>query len=93
MLRVIDRHAVHALLEAGQKQTEVAKQLGISERLVRRMPKEPPVADGDDAVERRRRGIGRPAVPDAVKRRLVTLMAEDPEVPPRSTCGSCGERA
>jgi transposase len=82
MLRMIDRHAVHALLEAGQKQQTIAKQLGISERSVRRIAKEPPVAESDDEAERRRRGIGRPAVADAVKRRLVDLMKEDPEAPP-----------
>lgn len=82
MLRMIDRHAVHALLEAGQKQTAIAKQLGISERSVRRIAKEPPVAEGDDEAERRRRGIGRPSVPEGLKRRLVELMKEDPEAPP-----------
>ena len=82
MLRVIDRHAVQALLKAGQKQKDIAKQLGISERSVRRIAKEPPVAEGDDAAERRRRGIGRPPVPETVKDRLVDLMAEDPQAPP-----------
>lgn len=82
MLRMIDRHAVRALLDAGQKQRDIAKQLGISERSVRRIAKEPPVAEGDDASERRRRGIGRPPVPEPVKRRLVDLIGEDPEAPP-----------
>lgn len=82
MLRMVDRHAVHALLEAGRKQKEIAKQLGISERSVRRIAKEPPVQEGDDGAERRRRGIGRPPVPKGVKRRLVDLIREDPEAPP-----------
>lgn len=49
---MIDRHAVQALLKAGQKQRDIAKQLGSSERSVRRIAKEPPVVEGDDRTER-----------------------------------------
>jgi transposase len=79
---MIDRHAVKALLEAGQKQAEIAKQLGISVRSVRRIKHEAPVAGSDDAAERRRCGVGRPALPESAKRRLRALVIEDPQAPP-----------
>lgn len=40
MLGMIHRHAVHALLEPGRKQREIAEWLGIPERTVRRIAKE-----------------------------------------------------
>lgn len=82
MLSMLDRHAVHALLTAGESKKSIAAQFGVDPRTIQRIAKEPPVEDGDDAAERRRRGIGRPPVPGEVKERLVALMAEDPEAPP-----------
>jgi transposase len=82
MLRMIDRHAVHALLEAGQKPAAIAKQLGISRRTVQRIAKEPPVVGADDATERKRRGLGRPAVAAVVPQRLSALIKDDPQAPP-----------
>lgn len=82
MVSMLDRHAVHALLEAGESTKAIAKQLGVSRRTIQRIATEPPVADGDDAAARRHRGVGRPPVPEEIKRRLVALIAEDPEAPP-----------
>jgi transposase len=82
MLRMIDRHAVHALLQAGQSTKEVALQLGVSRRTIQRIMKEPPVEDADDASARRRRGVGRPPLPEPVRRQLRDLLAADPEAPP-----------
>lgn len=79
---MIDRHAVQALLRAGRPTREIAEQFGISQRTVQRIAHEPPVAEGEDRVARRARGVGRPAVPNAVGTRLVELIKEDPEAPP-----------
>ena len=37
MLRMIDRHAVQAVLDSGKSSEEVAKQFGISQRMVQRI--------------------------------------------------------
>ena len=82
MLRMIDRHAVHALLQAGQSTKDVAVQFGVSRRTIQRILKEPPVEDADDASARRRRGVGRPPLPEPVRLQLRDLLAADPEAPP-----------
>ena len=79
---MIDRHAVQALLRAGRPTREIAEQFGISQRTVQRIAHEPPVEEGEDRVARRARGVGRPAVPNAVGMRLVELIKDDPEAPP-----------
>jgi transposase len=79
---MLDRHAVHALLDAGEAPKKIAKQLGISVRTVQRIAREPRVESADDAAARRERGVGRPAVPERVKERLRALITEDPEAPP-----------
>jgi transposase len=61
---MIDRHAVHALLQAGQSTKQIAAQLGVSQRTVQRVAREPSIEDADDAEARRRRGVGRPALPE-----------------------------
>jgi transposase len=82
MLRMIDRHAVHALLVAGQSTKEIAAQFGVSRRTIQRVAKEPPVTEADDAEARQRRGVGRPALDDATRIRLGDLLVGDPEAPP-----------
>src|SRR5690606_17276678 len=82
MLRMIDRHAVHALLKAGHPTKEIAQQFGITQRTVQRIAQEPPVDEASDAEARRRRAVGRPSVPEEVLTRLRDLLAADPEAPP-----------
>lgn len=82
MLRMLDRHAVHALLEAGQSTKEIARQFGVSRRTIQRIAKEPPVEAADDGEARRRRGVGRPPVADAVQLQLRDLISADREAPP-----------
>jgi transposase len=82
MLRMIDRHAVHALLAAGRPTKEVALQMGVTARTVQRIAKEPPIGDVDDRAARRRRGVGRPGISERVRERLGALVREDPEAPP-----------
>ena len=79
---MLDRHAVRALREAGRSTKEIAAQFGVSQRTVQRILKEPPVVSASDAEERRRRGVGRPGVPERVRLRLGELVGEEPEAPP-----------
>ena len=79
---MLDRHAVHALLKAGQSTQEIALQFGVTRRTIQRIAKEPPVEEADDAGARRLRRVGRPPVPEALRTRLRDLIAADPGAPP-----------
>ena len=70
MLSMLDRHAVQALLHAGQTPRQIAHQLGMSRRTVQRIALEPPVTTVDDTAARAACGIGRPGVGDATTTRL-----------------------
>ena len=82
MLRMLDRHAVQALVRAQVKGRDIAQQLGISLRTVRRITQEAQIADPDDAGQRRAQGVGRPAVDAAVRAQVHALLVEDPTLPP-----------
>lgn len=82
MLRMLDRHAVQALLMAGHPTHKIAAQFGVSQRSIQRIAHEPPVDSADDSQVRRRHRVGRPGVSEAVQVRLRQLMAEDQEAPP-----------
>ena len=79
---MLDRHAVHALLQAGDGTKKIAKQYGVSQRTIQRIAKEPAVDEPEDAAARRRRGVGRPSVEEAVRLRLRDLLVADPVAPP-----------
>jgi transposase len=82
MIRMIDRHAVQALVQSGLSTKDIAAQMGISVRSVQRIAKEPPVEEPDDQRARSARRVGRPPVPDRVTERMRELVAEDPQAPP-----------
>jgi transposase len=82
MIRMIDRHAVQALVQSGLSTKDIAAQMGISVRSVQRIAKEPPVEEPDDQRARSARRVGRPPLPDRVGQRLRELVAEDPQAPP-----------
>lgn len=79
---MLDRHAVHALLKAGESTEKIAKQFGVTQRTIQRIAKEPPVESASDTEARRARGVGRPGVPERARDRLRELIAADPEAPP-----------
>lgn len=79
---MLDRHAVQALLRAGQSPRQIAHQLGISRRTVQRIALEPPVATVDDAGARAARGIGRPGLPPSVHDQVRAWLLDEPAVPP-----------
>ena len=83
---MLDRHAVQALVRAKVTAREIAEQLQVSVRTIRRIVREGEVATGDDAAARRARQVGRPQVTEAVRARVHALVLEDPERPPGEIC-------
>jgi transposase len=79
---MLDRHAVQALLHAGQTPRQIAHQLGMSRRTVQRIALEPPVATVDDAAAHAARGIGRPGRPSAIDAQVRAWLEAEPEIPP-----------
>lgn len=76
----LTRHAVQVLAKAGVTQTAIGEQLGVSTRTVRRILREAPVTDVDDAEARRRRNVGRPAVAAPFESFVVETLSESPEL-------------
>jgi len=74
------RHAVQVLREAHHTQADVADLLGISERSVRRVDDEEPVAAMDDAAARKQRRIGRPSVAEGCRAKVTEILAAQPDV-------------
>ena len=79
---MLDRHAVQELVRAQVTAREIAKQLGVSIRTIRRIVREAAVEDGNDVAARHALEIGRPPVSEVVRSRVAALVAEDPERPP-----------
>lgn len=83
---MLDRHAVQALARAKVTAREIAEQLKVSVRTVRRIVREAAGPPGDEASARTARPVGRPHVTDAVRARVHALVLEDPERPPGEIC-------
>jgi len=79
---MLDRHAVHALLKSGFPTKDIAQQMGVTQRTIQRIAKEPPVEVAEEAEARRLRGLGRPPVAEGVRQRLQELIWADPQAPP-----------
>src|SRR5690606_15882196 len=71
----------HALLKAGRSTKEIALQMGVTQRTIQRIAKEPPVDEADDTAARRHRRVGRPPVVEATRLRMRELIAADPDAP------------
>ena len=83
---MLDRHAVQELVRAKVTAREIAMQLGVSVRTVRRIVREGVIESGDDVAARSAREIGRPRVTDAIRARVRALVLDDPERPPGEIC-------
>lgn len=77
---MLKRHAIQVLRGAGHSQTDVARRLEVSERAVRMIEEESPVATIDDAAERKRRRIGRPSKAEPMRPFVAALMTTEPEL-------------
>jgi transposase len=86
MLRMLDRHAVQALVRAKVTAREIAEQLKVSVRTVRRIVREAAVPPDDETGARTARQVGRPHVTDAVRARVHALVLEDLDRPPGEIC-------
>lgn len=75
---MLKRHAIQVLRAAGHSQADVAKRLVVSERSVRTVEEEAPVATIDDASERKRRRIGRPSKAEPFRQFVADLMKTEP---------------
>ena len=79
---MLDRHAVQALLAAGVRPRQAARQFWVSRRTIERIAREAAVETGDEAAARRARGVGRPRVEGTVRARVAALLVEDATLPP-----------
>src|SRR5438105_15320412 len=87
MLRMLDRHAVQKLLDAGVTPRAVAEQFRVSRRTIERIAREAKIRSDADGIIRREgedavRRVGRPRVTDADRGRVQALLLEDPEGAP-----------
>ena len=76
---MLDRYAVQQLARARVTAREIATQMGVSVRTIRRIVRE--VVDGDATEDASTRTVGRPRVTDAIRDRVQALVLEDPERP------------
>lgn len=80
MLSMLKRHEIQTLANAGHTHEEIAGLAGVSSRTVDRVVKEPPVADVDDAKERKRRRVGRPSKVESFRKLVQKCLEEDPQL-------------
>jgi transposase len=80
MIDMLKRHAIQVLRQAGHDQAEIARLVGIGVRTVRRVEGEPDVTHIDDASERERRAIGRPAKAELFRSVIAEILAQEPDL-------------
>lgn len=80
MIEMLKRHAIQVLRRAGHEQAEVARLVGVGLRTVRRVDDEAEVTDINDAKERCRRTIGRPALAEPFGSFIVETFAREPDL-------------
>src|SRR5712692_8066872 len=80
MIDMLKRHAIQVLRQAGHAQAEVARLVGVGVRSVRRVDAEPVVTHVDEAKERERRAIGRPAKAEPFRPLVAEILAGDPDL-------------
>jgi transposase len=80
MIDMLTRHAIQVLRHAGHDQTDIARLVGVGVRTVRRVEAEVDVIHIDDAKERERRAIGRPAKAEPYRSVIAELLAQEPDL-------------
>ena len=75
---MLKRHEIQVLRRAGHTWQEVAALTGVSVRTARRVAAEAAVTTVDNAAERARRQVGRPAKADAYRDVVVQALTDDP---------------
>lgn len=77
---MVRRHKIQVLRQAGRDLVEIAEEVGVSTRSVRRVAAEPPVAAFDDKAEGGRARIGRPSKAEPFRRFLAKQLLAQPDV-------------
>jgi len=80
MIDMLTRHAIQVLRHAGHDQPDVARLVDVGVRTVRRVESEPDVTQIDDATERARRAIGRPAKAEPFRSVVAEILAREPSL-------------
>lgn len=80
---MVDRHAVQALLHAGQTPRQIAHQRGIARRTLQRMALEPPVRTADGTAAGAACGLGHSGIGEATTTLLRSWVEAEPTLPPR----------
>ena len=80
MIDMLTRHAIQVLRLAGHEQADVARLVGVGVRTVRRVEGESDVTQIDDAKERVRRAIGRPAKAEPFRSIVAEILAREPDL-------------
>jgi transposase len=80
MIDMLTRHAIQVLRHAGHDQADVARLIGVGVRTVRRVDGEADVTHIDDATERGRRAIGRPAKAEPYRSLIAEILAQQPDL-------------
>jgi hypothetical protein len=78
---MLKRHEIEIPLKAGHSQPEVARLSGVGLRSVRRIAKEAPVVNVDDAAEREKRRIGRPNVVENFREQVEAILKQEADLP------------
>ena len=81
MIRMTDRLRIQTLREAGRSVAEVAAQVGVSPRSVKRIAAEPAIASVDAAPTPASRGVGRPSKVAAFRSFVGDLIESEPTLP------------
>jgi transposase len=80
MIDMLKRHAIQVLQRAGHTLEEVATLVGVSKRSVQRVAAEPEITHLDAAVERARRGVGRPSKVEEVRELVSAWLTAEPDL-------------
>ncbi|MBI4484991.1 MAG: IS21 family transposase [Acidobacteria bacterium] len=80
MIDMLTRHAIQVLRHAGHDQADVGGLVGVGVRTVRRVESEPAITHIDDAQERERRAIGRPAKAEPFRSVVAEILAGEPDL-------------
>ncbi|MBI1875893.1 MAG: IS21 family transposase [Acidobacteria bacterium] len=80
MIDMLTRHAIQVLRQAGHEQRHVARLVGVGVRTVRRVEGEFDVTSIDDAKERERRAIGRPAKAEPFRSVIAEILTQEPDL-------------
>ena len=89
---MVDRLSVQVLRKAGLPVEQVAQQVGVSPRSVKRIAKEPSVASLSRGPSPRSRGAGRPSTVEAFRPVVTELLAADPSLPTMELLSRARER-